>query len=61
LTLNSNFIGDTGATALAQALPSLTGLTSLNLFDNSIGDTGATSLAQALSSVTGLTRVSATS
>ncbi|GCA64292.1 hypothetical protein KIPB_013855, partial [Kipferlia bialata] len=45
------------ARALAQALPSLTSLTTLLLYSTDIGPDGASALAQALPSLTSLTVV----
>lgn len=48
LNLDSNGIGDAGATALADGLAVNTSLVDLVAWDNSIGDVGATALAAAL-------------
>ena len=55
LGLNSNQIGNAGASALADALRVNTSLTELNLYNNQIGDAGATALADALKLNTSLT------
>lgn len=48
LNLDSNGIGDAGATALAAGLAANTSLVDLVAWDNSIGDAGASALAAAL-------------
>ena len=53
--MNNNSISETGAIAIAQALPG-SAVTTLDLSNNRIGGAGATAIAQALpgSAVTGL-------
>ena len=53
--MSSNAIGDSGATAIAEALNSNTALTTLHLRGNDIGDSGAAAIAEALKSNTALT------
>ena len=48
LYLDSNRIGDTGASAIAEAIKGNPVMTYLNLGGNEIGDTGATSIGKAL-------------
>jgi hypothetical protein len=48
LDLNGNYIGDSGAAALADALKTNTSVTTIDLHDNKIGDSGAVALADAL-------------
>ncbi len=55
LHLESNTIGNMGATALATALASNTGLTNLWLHTNTIGDAGIAALAEGLAVNTTLT------
>jgi hypothetical protein len=50
LGLGGNALGDEGAATLAEALPSMPGLTTLWLDNNAIGDAGASDLAAALPS-----------
>jgi Ran GTPase-activating protein (RanGAP) involved in mRNA processing and transport len=57
LNLNDNSIGDEGAKALAQVLPSMTGLTKLDLKSNQIGDAGADALANVLSKMNKLSYI----
>ena len=57
VTLESNNIGDAGATALAEALKVNTTLQTVNLQFNKIGDAGATALAEALKVNTALQTV----
>ena len=54
LYLNQNRFGDAGATRLAEALPRLTSLESLNLRFNQIGDEGVAILATVLPTPTSL-------
>ena len=55
LDLDSGYIGDTGAIALAGALDSNTAITRLNLASNNIGANGATALAEMLETNTAVT------
>ena len=57
INLESNDIGDAGASALADALKVNTTLTEINLGSNEIGDDGASALADALKVNTTLTKI----
>ena len=58
LDLYASFIGDSGASNLAEALEVNSSLTTLDLGDNEIGDSGALSLSEALKVNSSLTQLS---